>query len=1197
MRRLLFAFKVALFTLFLSGHSSLAQSPADAAAASPTMTRIFVHAWTPEFGRISVPANSPQEKLFDVADLVQQGDFKAAETLLSSIEASTGDPRIKFLANLFAQQLWQRRYALLSGARKPDGDSRLDEMKYQVAIEESMPRLNSLAQQMTTADAADAFIALRYSQTIDICLVEEVGSRRSRTAQPELLGPDAPPNSNPGLFERAAFIDPLSGLNLEAFLWDALGRTQQDLLLHNVKGQIAAGEFDFAGARASFEAGLAQALRENQPRSAAEFMLRLGDLEAAPYGDVRTFGYNIVAELSVRGRLSQGFIPRVTLTPTKSALDAAEARYRQAEEMFDRLGERLSTHRITIRRAHLARMRGDMPLAVTLYRRAAEQAVADNAPRDAAIAQASQALLSGERAPFMEALKALFKRGDLGAVNSVVEMGNSWAARLWYFNRDFQGAVTRLHMVADALSQDDVNLGRLAADALQTLSTIYGETGRVESSIQVAQQAIDAQARHIAATEKAYADFSRTHPSVTTDFFNLEKIRYVSNLSAVSRGIYTLTATEGSPHWKEMLDGLDSRLELAYRDLPDQLGTRRLFELIKQNSRTLFDTRSLISNTRTCQGLLRHYDEIRAKLAGLDRPFPRWQLDAQVGPCAPEKLQAARAELRSQTPVEELRRALAAHGPNPGFAARMNVIDKMSSLEGHFETALMLESYDLLGRWVDEMTALIDRDTSLQYLRAPVQAYRAGSLMGQTRFAEARALIRDLIADERSWAVRPAPSKIAVLNILVEAESQLGNAEASLLALEQVRFEQEHFQALRSGVEAGVRRSAELAMLERRAASEGGLTPSDLQRLQELRVEVERDAANSTGARRPPSLQDLRAALRALPEKTTLLVYSVGTRQIIVWRAAANQPLTATRLNANARETIQLVRGLEEDLISDFPGWAAKSAKLFDSLITPVGPLPKGETLVFSVQGPLATIPFEVLGASPNALLLGDHPISYVAHLTNPAGEQAAATPGANRTRKALVVGPSGADLPNAEAEAIEVARKLGVRPLLGSGQATSQKILEAIKDATWVHFSTHGTIEESNPYLSRIALPDGDRIEAWQLFRDAPRAEMIVLSACDTKREARANLSVQTGETTTLNRFAFAGDARWVVASLWSANDLTSAEIIREFYRLMIDEGVGKAEALQRAKLKLATSEAVNRPNHYAHFVLSAHDLFSLKN
>lgn len=1187
MSRILFGLCFFVLTLPAQGASS-ANGPA------PTMTRIFVHAWMPEFGSIGLSPDSAEQRLFDVAALVRQGEFKMGEGKLEQIEADAKNVRTLFLVNLFRQELWRRRFLLLSGGRKAVGESRLDEMRFQTAIDDLTARTNSLLGQMPALEATDARIALSYAQVISLCLFESVGLRRLGKLNEENRGPSMQPNNSAWGTNRRDLVEPLDTLGLDSFLYDVLGRTQHDLLRHDIEGQLAAADFDFASAKRSFQAGLEQALKEGQTRSAAEFMLRLGDLNAAPYGDVLTFGYNLISENVVRQLLRSKLPTQVITTPPISALEAAERYYRQAAEMT--ANDRPETYRITIRYAHLARLRRDFVKATRLYEQTALEAKAAGASRYDVVATASAALLTGSREPLMAALRTLVKRGDIGTALSLLELSHSWASRLWYFDRDLRGAVSRLLIITDASTQTDVGLDREAVDPLQTLAALYQETGRLEASIQVMQQAVAAQDQYLARAEPASAEFRVSHPSDRVMLIANEKSRQMANLSQLALAVSGLLWQEGSANWKNILDDVQRRIKVLSQDpvlnTPETKSlnetTETLFERNLRETETLFKTQSILANTITCKGLREHYDQLRTQLVGLAAPIAAWRLDAQVSRCAPEHMQIAQAELRRAQPIVKLKRVLEERSATPSFTTRTETWAAIGELEMYFEAALTLKTYDVLLTWTDELKRLLAaQDSSWQYLRPATETYRAAAMLGLGQFDAARNSIVALMKDEASWALRPPQSRIAVLDILVHLEAQQGNAQAGLIALEKLRFEQERLNALRSGVETDVRQSAELATLERIAATMGNLPAPATERLRELRSQVEQASATVSEDLRPPTLENLTASLKSLPERTNLIVYHLSPRGITVWRASRTQALTVTTLQASPLEVIELARGLELDLVNDYPDWEKKSAKLYDALIKPLGMLQTGETLIFAVQGALATIPFEVLGPTVQTQLLRDHPIAYATRLVRKRNLQVASTAGPNA--KALVVGLSDEDIPNAEIEASQIAALLKVKPLLGNKDATAERVRAALKEARFVHFATHGTMERINPYLSWLSLANNERVEAWQLFRDAPSAEMIVLSACDTRREARE--TGMTGETTSLNSFAFAGGARWVVASLWSADDDSSSAIMLEFYRLLIDEHLDQVQALQRAKLKIADLKP-SRPFRFAHFLLSASDL-----
>jgi len=92
---------------------------------------------------------------------------------------------------------------------------------------------------------------------------------------------------------------------------------------------------------------------------------------------------------------------------------------------------------------------------------------------------------------------------------------------------------------------------------------------------------------------------------------------------------------------------------------------------------------------------------------------------------------------------------------------------------------------------------------------------------------------------------------------------------------------------------------------------------------------------------------------------------------------------------------------------------------------------------------------------------------------------------------------------------------------------------------------------------------------------------ELIVLSACQTAKEANADGKEISGLAYVLER----AGAKSVIASLWSAEDNTSAEIMTQFYQ-NLHRGMNKSEALQQAKL----NQIKRHPYFWSPFILIGH-------
>jgi CHAT domain-containing protein len=62
---------------------------------------------------------------------------------------------------------------------------------------------------------------------------------------------------------------------------------------------------------------------------------------------------------------------------------------------------------------------------------------------------------------------------------------------------------------------------------------------------------------------------------------------------------------------------------------------------------------------------------------------------------------------------------------------------------------------------------------------------------------------------------------------------------------------------------------------------------------------------------------------------------------------------------------------------------------------------------------------------------------------------------------------------------------------------------------------------------------------------------------------------------------------ARTVVASLWQVPDRATAELMRQFYGYMLDEGLPPAAALRKAQLASAAQRRWSDPYFWGGFVL----------
>jgi CHAT domain-containing protein len=149
-----------------------------------------------------------------------------------------------------------------------------------------------------------------------------------------------------------------------------------------------------------------------------------------------------------------------------------------------------------------------------------------------------------------------------------------------------------------------------------------------------------------------------------------------------------------------------------------------------------------------------------------------------------------------------------------------------------------------------------------------------------------------------------------------------------------------------------------------------------------------------------------------------------------------------------------------------------------------------------------------------------------------------------------------------------------------------------ALSNYRIVHFATHGLLNAEHPELSGLVLSLVDEqgraqdgfLRLHEIYNlSLPSAELVVLSACQTGlgKEVRGE-----GLVGLVRGFMYAGAPR-VAASLWKVDDWATAEMMKHFYRGLLQEKLRPAEALRRAQAAMWRQRRWQSPYYWAGFVL----------
>jgi CHAT domain-containing protein len=150
------------------------------------------------------------------------------------------------------------------------------------------------------------------------------------------------------------------------------------------------------------------------------------------------------------------------------------------------------------------------------------------------------------------------------------------------------------------------------------------------------------------------------------------------------------------------------------------------------------------------------------------------------------------------------------------------------------------------------------------------------------------------------------------------------------------------------------------------------------------------------------------------------------------------------------------------------------------------------------------------------------------------------------------------------------------------------------------VHFATHGVINDQHPELSGIVLSmlnerggrENGFLQLHDIYKLDLSADLVVLSACSTGLGEEIRGEGLVGLT---QGFLHVG-SKSVVASLWQVDDRATAELMRNFYRAMFDDGLPPAAALREAKKAMWREPRWRAPYYWAAFVLQGEYRESIK-
>lgn len=591
-----------------------------------------------------------------------------------------------------------------------------------------------------------------------------------------------------------------------------------------------------------------------------------------------------------------------------------------------------------------------------------------------------------------------------------------------------------------------------------------------------------------------------------------------------------------------------------------------------------------------------------------------------------------------------LREAL---GEKDGIATTLGNLARVNAKEGHYALALDFaeraaalarqigdtdvswrsrvtagNSYRALKRPLQAKQAFEDAITDIETLRANI----AGGGDEQQRFFESKvspyySMVDLLIADNNpaeALAFAERAKARVLLNVLQSGHINITKAMTS------EEREQEH------------KLQSQLVLFNNQISRESASPRPDKARLSDLGTQLEKARLDLEDYKTHlyaahPELRAQRGDARSLKLDETagllsgadgaLLEYVVTddrTHLFVITESIgkAEPEVHVYTLEINRDNLAKQVAAFRQQLADRDLGFRASAAKLYGLLLRPAQADLRGKTnLVIVPDDTLWDLPFQSLLTGPRRFLIEDAAISYAPSLTvlremtkrknhhtdtGPTTLLALGNPTVGKEtveRASLALRDEKlAPLPEAEQEVKALSQLYGPEnsKVYVGPEAREDLVKKEAGRADILHFATHGTLNNASPMYSHLVLAQGDSnedglLEAWEIMQLDLKADLAILSACETARGRYSAGEGMIGLTWAM----FVAGVPTTVVSQWKVEAASTRDLLVDFHRGLRARpqsgktGESKAQALRHAALSVMRHPETSHPFYWAGFVL----------
>ncbi|MBP7375939.1 MAG: CHAT domain-containing protein [Pyrinomonadaceae bacterium] len=334
---------------------------------------------------------------------------------------------------------------------------------------------------------------------------------------------------------------------------------------------------------------------------------------------------------------------------------------------------------------------------------------------------------------------------------------------------------------------------------------------------------------------------------------------------------------------------------------------------------------------------------------------------------------------------------------------------------------------------------------------------------------------------------------------------------------------------------------------------------------------------------------------------------------VITKNSAGRAVIKTYTISAKRKDIAARLEVYRDRLASGDLDFQKVARELYELLLKPAEKELAGKTNIIVIpDGPLWDLPFQALQDGKGKYLVEKAAISYAPSLTALREMRKRA-----KTRKPSpdaellafgnpIIGRSTAErvqrifmseklepIPEAERLVNSLAKMYGpTRSKVYTGADAREEVAKTESPKyRIVQFATHGILNNVSPMYSHLVLAQNEKnpnedglLEAWEMKDLDLKADMVILSACET---ARGKISGGEG-VIGMTWASFIAGAPTTVASQWKVESKSTTELMLEFHRqLLTGKGISKSEALRRASLKLMKMPQYKHPSYWAGFVM----------